>query len=58
MADNQTVTVRQNHVLGFVGWLGGAVYTAYQPGMNFWDGVIWLYYVGRYAAQHFTTLHY
>ena len=43
-------------VLGFIGWLGGAVHIANQPGMNFWDGVVWLYYVGRYVAQHFTIL--
>ena len=43
-------------LLGFVGWLGGAVYVAHQPGMNFWDGVVWLYYVGRFVAHNFTIL--
>lgn len=43
--------------LGFFGWLGGAAYVAHQPGYGFWDGVIWLYYVGRYVAVHFTALH-
>lgn len=43
-------------VLGFFGWLGGAVWVADQPGMSFWDGIIWLYYVGRYVAQHFAVL--
>ena len=43
-------------ILGFVGWLGGAVYVAHQPGMNFWDGVVWLYYVGRFVAHNFAML--
>jgi hypothetical protein len=34
-------------------WLGGAVHTANLPGFGFWDGLIWLYYVGRYVATHF-----
>ncbi len=50
---NGNCTCSSPFVLGFFGWLGGAVYTANQPGMNFWDGVIWLYYVGRYIAVHF-----
>jgi hypothetical protein len=33
-----------------IAWLGGAVHTAHLPGMNFWDGAIWLYYVGRKLA--------
>jgi len=43
---------------GFLFWLGGALFTMNQPGMNFLDGLIWLYYVGRFVAQHFTTLSY
>lgn len=46
------------NVIPVVAWLGGAVYTYNQPGMDFWDAVIWLYYVGRFVAQHFTTFHY
>lgn len=42
--------------LPFVGWLGGAFWVAAQPGMGFWDGVVWIWYVGRYVAQHFTAL--
>lgn len=37
--------------LGFLCWLGGAVHTANLPEMNFWDGLIWLYYVGRAIAK-------
>jgi hypothetical protein len=37
-------------------WLGGAVWVAHQPGFNFWDGIIWLYYVGRFVAVHFTGI--
>lgn len=36
---------------GFLFWLGGAVHTAYLPGMNGLDGLIWLYYVGRALAK-------
>lgn len=43
-------------VLGFLVWLGGAVWVAHQPGCAFWDGVIWPYYVGRYVAMHFAAL--
>lgn len=42
--------------LGFLSWLGGAVWVAHQPGHGFWDGIVWMYYVGRYVAQHFTAL--
>ncbi len=42
--------------LGFLCWLGGAIHTAHEPGMGFWDGVVWLYYVGRYLAEHFAAL--
>lgn len=43
--------------LGFLWWLGGAWWVGHQPGMGFWDGVFWLFYVGRYTAQHFTAFH-
>jgi len=43
--------------LGCLTWLGGAVYVANQPGMNFWDGIVWMYYVGRFIAAHATMLH-
>lgn len=38
-------------------WLGGAVWVSNQPGFDGWDGLVWLYYVGRFAAQHFAALH-
>ena len=37
-------------------WLGGAFWVGAQPGMTCWDAIIWFWYVGRYIAQHFTTL--
>jgi hypothetical protein len=42
--------------LGMLAWLGGAFHVAAQPGHGFWDGVIWMWYVGRYIATHFTAL--
>lgn len=42
--------------LGALAWLGGAFHTAAQPGMGFFDGLFWLWYVGRYIAEHFTAL--
>ncbi len=41
---------------GFICWLGGAVHVAHQPGYDFWDGLVWMYYVGRYIAIHFTGI--
>ena len=52
------VTVTQRSILGITRWLGGAFYTAHQPGMEYWDGLIWLWYVGRYVAADFATFHY
>ena len=43
--------------LPVIAWLGGAFWVARQPDCGFWDGVIWLWYVGRYIAEHFTVLH-
>ena len=43
--------------LGILCWLGGAVWVSNQPGYDGWDGLIWLYYVGRYIAAHFAMLH-
>lgn len=40
--------------LGFLAWLGGAFDVATQPGNGFFDGLIWVFYVGRYIAQNFT----
>ena len=37
-------------------WLGGAFYVARQPECGFWDGVVWVWYVDRYVAKHFTVL--
>ncbi len=37
-------------------WLGGAVHFYNLPGYGFWDALIWLYYIGRYIALHFTAL--
>ncbi len=53
MSDNnsQTASTSTHLSLGFLFWLGGAVHTANLDGMNFWDGVIWLYYVGRALAK-------
>jgi len=45
-------------VIPFVAWLGGAFWVGNQPGFGFWDGLIWLWYVGRYIAAHFAMLHY
>lgn len=44
------------YVLIFITWLGGAMWVAKQPGFNGWDALIWLYYVGRFIAIHFTAL--
>jgi hypothetical protein len=44
--------------LPFFGYLGGAFFVAHQPGMGFWDGVVWIWYVGRFIAAHFTMLSY
>lgn len=41
---------------GTLTWLGGAIHTMNQPGCGFWDGVVWMYYVGRFIAVHFTAL--
>lgn len=56
MSKNNSVDVTTQLSLGFVAWLGGAIHVAHQPGCGFWDGLIWLYYVGRYIAAHFTQL--
>ena len=61
MSDNtkQTeITTYSRVTLPFMAWLGGAFYVAHQPNCGFWDGVIWLYYVGRYIAAHYTLLSY
>jgi hypothetical protein len=50
-ADRRSVDVG----LGFFFWLGGAVHVAHLPGYNFWDGIIWLYYVGRFVAINYGT---
>lgn len=43
----------------FFAYLGGAFFVAHQPGMGFWDGVVWVWYVGRYNIAHnFTVLTY
>lgn len=42
--------------LGIIPWLGCAFYVAAQPGHGFWDGVIWMWYVGRFIAKNFTAL--
>ena len=52
------VNVYSGLSFGLMTFLGGAFYTANQPGMGFWDGVIWMWYIGRYIAAHFTMLHY
>lgn len=44
--------------LGFITWLGGAFYVGHQPGCGFWDGVVWMWYVGRFIAAHATLLSY
>ena len=44
--------------LGPITYLGGFFWVWNQPGFGFWDGVIWLWYVGRYIAAHFAMLHY
>jgi hypothetical protein len=56
MARSEPAVAGGNFFLGLFGYLGGAVWVAHQPGYNFWDGVVWLYYVGRYVAAHFTQL--
>jgi hypothetical protein len=42
--------------LPFLAWLGGAFWVAEQPGYGFWDGLVWLWYLGRFIACHFTAL--
>ena len=49
-------TVSAKIHLGTLAWLGGAFHVGAQPDMSFWDGLIWLWYVGRYVATHFTVL--
>jgi hypothetical protein len=53
---SERVVVSSNLSFGFLAWLGGAVHVANQPGMGFWDGLVWLYYFGRYISAHFTLL--
>ena len=53
---SDTKYISTNLSLGFITWLGGAVHIANQPDCGFWDGVVWMYYVGRYIATHFTQL--
>lgn len=43
-----------HNLLPTMSYFGGAFYTANQPGMGFWDGVVWLWYFGRFIAAHFT----
>lgn len=47
---------RNRNIIPFLVWLGGAVHVYNLPGYGFWDAIIWLYYVGRYIAIHFTTM--
>lgn len=54
--DNVVTTVRPAVYPTGLMWLGGAVWLANQPGYNFWDGLIWVYYVGRYIAMHATAI--
>ncbi len=56
MSESKRPYINNQIGLGFIWWLGGAFWVANQPGMGFWDGVVWLYYVGRYVAQHYTVL--
>lgn len=58
MSKSATISriVARNLGFGFIMWLGGAVHVANQPGYDFWDGIVWLYYVGRYFATHLTSL--
>jgi hypothetical protein len=39
-----------------VTYIGGAVFVSRQPGYGFWDGVVWVYYVGRYIAKQYAAL--
>ena len=50
------INVKTRLSLGLLTWLGGAVHVAHQQGNGFWDGVVWMYYVGRYVAAHFAVL--
>lgn len=54
----EAVDVTAKLALPFFAWLGGAFYVSHQPDCGFWDGVVWLWYVGRYIAAHFTVLSY
>lgn len=56
MSASKTRKIAVTLTPSFIVWLGGAIHVAHQPGYGFWDGVIWLYYVGRYLAEHFTQL--
>jgi hypothetical protein len=44
--------------LPVLAWFGGAFWVGNQPNNGFWDGVVWLWYVGRYIAAHLTMLSY
>jgi len=39
-----------------VTYIGGGVFVSRQPGYGFWDGVVWVYYVGRYIAKQYAAL--
>jgi hypothetical protein len=57
---NNKIEVNFNSRLSFglLTYLGGAFFVGNQPGMGFWDGLIWMWYVGRFIAAHFALLHY
>jgi hypothetical protein len=54
--NKQRVDVTTTLSLSLIGWLGGAFFVAGQPNQGFWDGVFWMWYVGRYIAANFTVL--
>ncbi len=49
-------TTKPRITLPILGWLGGAFYVGNQPGCGFWDGVVWMWYIGRFIAAHFALL--
>lgn len=56
MDNNRNVSGGINVGFGFIFWLGGAVHVMRLPDYDFWDGLIWMYYVGRFVAIHFAAL--
>ncbi len=57
-ATKAAVTASRAVRLPLIAWLGGFFWVWNQPNCGFWDGVFWLWYVGRFIAAHFAMLSY